>query len=462
MEYHCFGRPYCEEPALESGDWVMSLADLLNSAVWSEGTVVNEALLKHLQNLVEQIGEGKSGNPYRERIASEFNLLARAMLLLDLPNRELTVPEELAPTCILDHILNSLVSGSQHDYDIFMDWMAYMAQNPGRKFAYMPFFVGDEGTGKGVIITKLLLPLFGKCTNFDSVTCKFHAAIEFKSIVCVDEGMHVSKKPYQERMKTLISEDTARFETKFRDAHFSNSFHNFIGASNYPPEQVMKLNAKMRRYIFFRTKMLPYSAEKWGQLHGQVSVDSIRELFWYELRNRDVSHIKPGRAPENDFMQTAVAQSAPEAIGCHQVPHASLPGSSRRPAAQRRPRLVWQQQQVASHPEALVLKERSADIPGSMTNLLGAQLEDALVKQDLAVNHARRNGAATCTPSYIRSFRRDLERLELVVGVPGMVAGVKIRSTVQLPTVQSLRWLIQKAGYLTDHEIAQSDALYAD
>ncbi|KAL0021636.1 hypothetical protein WJX77_002741 [Trebouxia sp. C0004] len=323
MEYHCFGRPYCEEPALESGDWVMSLADLLNSAVWSEGTVVNEALLKHLQNLVEQIGEGKSGqrmghhslaaqhsqiseaalagNPYRERIASEFNLLARAMLLLDLPNRELTVPEELAPTCILDHILNSLVSGSQHDYDIFMDWMAYMAQNPGRKFAYMPFFVGDEGTGKGVIITKLLLPLFGKC-----------------------------------RLRW---------------------------ASNYPPEQVMKLNAKMRRYIFFRTKMLPYSAEKWGQLHGQVSVDSIRELFWYELRNRDVSHIKP---------------------------------------AQRRPRLVWQQQQVASHPEALVLKERSADIPGSMTNLLGAQLEDALVKQDLAVNHARRNGAATCTPSYIR------------------------------------------------------------
>ena len=251
MQYHCHGRPCCKEPALEIGDWVMSLADLLNSSVWAEGTVINEALLKHLQNLVEQIGEGKSGaarqewfrlnspqwrrleltvtrylnrfivdireddlyvvkqlqhgstildeftvyssnkfkaafqasawaitvwqhstaksvkqrlagNPYRERVASnEFNLLAGAMPLLDLPDRELTEAEELALKDILHHILNSLVSGNQQDYDIFMDWMAYVAQNPDRKIAYMPFFVGDEGTGKGVIITKLLLPMFG-------------------------------------------------------------------------------------------------------------------------------------------------------------------------------------------------------------------------------------------------------------------------------------------------------------
>ncbi|DBA94307.1 TPA: hypothetical protein ACH3X1_001919 [Trebouxia sp. C0004] len=56
----------------------------------------------------------------------------------------------------------------------------------------MPFFVGDEGTGKGVIITKLLLPLFGNCglhcTNFDSVTYNFNAAMEFKSVVFVNEG----------------------------------------------------------------------------------------------------------------------------------------------------------------------------------------------------------------------------------------------------------------------------------
>ena len=109
-----------------------------------------------------------AGNPYRDSVASnDLNLLASAMPLLDLPDRKLSNAEELAPKDSLDdYFLNSLVSGNQRDrrdYDIFMDWIAYVAQNPDRKIAYMPCFVGDEGTGKGVIITKLLLPLFGKC-----------------------------------------------------------------------------------------------------------------------------------------------------------------------------------------------------------------------------------------------------------------------------------------------------------
>lgn len=142
---------------------------------------------------------------------------------------------------------------------------------------------------------------------------------------------------------------------------------------------------------------------------------------------------------------------------------------------------------VASHLEALVLKERSADIPDSMHNLLGSELQEALLKHYLAINHARRDGAAAWMPSYIRvptghlygciarniqgqrfttvnaqNFRRQLEDLGLTVGVPGVVVGVRIRSTVQLPTVQGLRWLIKKAGYLTDSEIALSDAPYTD
>ncbi len=251
----------------------------------------------------------------------------------------------------------------------------------------------------------------------------------------------------------------------------------------------MKLNAKMRRYIFSRTKMLPYNGEKWGQLHVLVSDDSIRHMFWYLPCNRNVSHNIPGTAPENDFMAAAVAQSAPEAIGylkhlCLAAPDDLQPRDSQGLYAMSSNALPAT---VASHPECHVLKERNADTPADMVNLIGQALEDALVKQDLAVNHATRNGAAAWNPSYIRvptghlygcvarsiqgqrfttvneqQFRRDLERLGLVVGVPGMVAGVKIRSTVQLPTVQGLRWLIQKAGYLTPDEIAQADAPFAE
>ena len=77
-------------------------------------------------------------------------------------------------------------------------------------------------------------------------------------------------------------------------------------------------------------------------------------------------------------MNSAVAQSAPEATGylkhlCLPAPDDLQPrdghglyGSSSNALPHA----------VASHLEALVLKERSADIPDSMHNLLGSELQE--------------------------------------------------------------------------------------
>ena len=55
----------------------------------------------------------------------------------------------------------------------------------------MPIFIGDQGTGKGIILGNLLIKIFDKlgihCTNFGSVTQKFNS--DFKSFVFVDEGV---------------------------------------------------------------------------------------------------------------------------------------------------------------------------------------------------------------------------------------------------------------------------------
>lgn len=240
-------------------------------------------------------------------------------------------------------------------------------------------------------------------------------------------------------MQTLISEPNARFESKFRDAHFSLSFHNFIGASNYAPEQIMQLNAKMRRYIFFRTKMLGYTTKQWGKLHAVVTDDNIREMFWMLLRSRNVTHIHP--APDNDFMAVAVAQSAPEAISylkhlCLAAPEDLQPRDGQGLYANINASLPHA---VASHPDPLVLKECAADVPESMRNLLGPALDNALLEKDLA--STRRNGTTGAANTYIKvptghlmgciarsiqgqrctttneaNFRRQLEDLGLTVG----------------------------------------------
>ena len=55
----------------------------------------------------------------------------------------------------------------------------------------MAIFIGLEGSGKGIILAHLLLPLFDKCglhCNFDAVTDRFNAVMEHKVFVLVDEG----------------------------------------------------------------------------------------------------------------------------------------------------------------------------------------------------------------------------------------------------------------------------------
>ncbi len=281
-----------------------------------------------------------------------------------------------------------------------------------------------------------------------------------------------------------------RFELKFRDAHYSRSSHNFVGLSNHPPEMIMSLSAHMRRFFFCKTRKLNYSKEQWEQLHAAVNGDSIRELFWYMLRARDVHHIQPGDAPDNDYMQAAVALSATEAIAymktlCLSSPDDMQPRDGQGLLGNCSNSLAAA---VSNNPQCLVIKQRSSVVPAAMTNMFGDQLEEALLKQDLVVNHDRRNTGTDRAPTnYIRvpkahlygciarsvqgqryttineqGFKRDLQRLGLAVGSPARVAGVKVGTTVQLPTAQGLRYMIRKAGYLTDDEIALAESDYAD
>ena len=144
--------------------------------------------------------------------------------------------------------------------------------------------------------------------------------------------------------------------------------------------------------------MLGYSTQEWGKLHALVTDDSMRELFWMLLRSRNVSHIREGTALENDFMATAVAQSAPEAIGY--LKHLCLAAlEDLQPRDGQGLYANSSAHVVASHPDALVLKERSADVPDSMRNLLGPALEDALLEKDFALSHNRRNASATAVNS---------------------------------------------------------------
>ncbi len=115
-------------------------------------------------------------------------------------------------------------------------------------------------------------------------------------------------------LQTLLTEEVAKFEFKYRDSRFSKSFHNFIGASNHAAEQLLKMNEVDRRCMLVNTTKLNYTQEQWSELWSCVKDDTIHELLWQFLRARDVSHVQPGKAPMNRAKASAIAEQAPDTI----------------------------------------------------------------------------------------------------------------------------------------------------
>ncbi|DBA92230.1 TPA: hypothetical protein ACH3X1_015937 [Trebouxia sp. C0004] len=77
-------------------------------------------------------------------------------------------------TFFADHIKASLCAEEDKDYEVFKGWIAHVAMYPNKKIGGMPIFIGDQGTGKGIILGNLLIKIFDKlgmhCTIFGSVT----------------------------------------------------------------------------------------------------------------------------------------------------------------------------------------------------------------------------------------------------------------------------------------------------
>ncbi len=98
------------------------------------------------------------------------------------------------------------------------------------------------------------------------------------------------------------AEESAMFESEYRDAHRSISFHSCIGASDHAAEQLLNMNEGDRRYV------LNYSKEQWAALWSRVKDVTIRKLFWQFLRARNVSYVHPGIAPMNKAKADAIAE----------------------------------------------------------------------------------------------------------------------------------------------------------
>jgi len=147
-----------------------------------------------------------------------------------------TSPTATVPKNI-DLILKS-ITADQQTYEHFLNWLAFIFQTR-QKSQTAWLFSGIEGTGKGLLVSKILAPLFGERyvaqitgQNLEEL---FNAQLEEAIFVFVDEfNIHDAHQleRLHNKIKNIITEERITIRRMRTNAYEVHSFLNIILATN--------------------------------------------------------------------------------------------------------------------------------------------------------------------------------------------------------------------------------------
>jgi len=138
---------------------------------------------------------------------------------------------------IAERVLRSICV-DQPTYDHFLNWLAYVYQTR-KKSGTAWLFSGIEGTGKGILASRILQPIFGERyvvqITGENLDDQFNAAWEECIFLFIDEfNLHAGdtlQKAYN-KLKNVITEDRVAIRGMRRDIATTRSYINLIMATN--------------------------------------------------------------------------------------------------------------------------------------------------------------------------------------------------------------------------------------
>lgn len=200
------------------------------------------------------------------------------------------------------NIMKTIISahgGSHEAVTYFLNWLAHIFQTRQRSNTAWVWH-GVQGTGKGMIINNVIIPLFGenvvKQVLYSLIDTKFNAFMDGALFLFVDEASlsHTTdREDLMSKLKNWITEPTIQINEKGLTEHKVKNFVNMIFASNsikpvvvensdrrfnVAEHQPMRLIYTPNEYAALATgEELPHFA----QLLGQWQVDEAKLLTPY-------------------------------------------------------------------------------------------------------------------------------------------------------------------------------------
>ena len=208
-------------------------------------------------------------------------------------------------SAVIDHILNIWCKGDQEACDYILNWMAHTVQRLGVKIGVIVTIKGMQGSGKGCII-QLLATIFGAASfhhvqDLEHILGNFNSDQELTNLLAfIDEAIFAGNKQQAQKLKTLVTETTRKFEAKYLQAITIENHSNYIAASNF--------DSGVSKESDDRRNMCVETSNKWAgikTLESKAYFDKVNatdpRCFAYFLYNRDISQFIPSMYPSTPY-----------------------------------------------------------------------------------------------------------------------------------------------------------------
>lgn len=206
---------------------------------------------------------------------------------------------------VIHHALGSDLACTEH----FINWIAFILQERKRSLTAWVLH-GTEGTGKGIMMNRILRPIFGKAQTasrrMEEFNEPYNSFMKQCFLVFVDEVQTkalMNEKGVMAKLRNFITEGTVTIRDMYAAAREWENFTNWIFASNMPdPVAIPKED---RRFNVGK-----YQPAKLGMTDAELSkIEGELQSFHDYLLCFPVDKIKVATVLENDDRSTMIAIS---------------------------------------------------------------------------------------------------------------------------------------------------------
>jgi hypothetical protein len=216
----------------------------------------------------------------------------------------LYVPPDVQPvkgelTWFFEHM--EYLIPEERERALFIDWMAYAVQNPGRKIHFALVLQGLQGVGKSYfkhLFRAMLGPTNVIEPHGDNLKSRFNGFLKRGQLICIEELMLAGSDGASavNRLKQWITEDRIMIEDKGRNVVLMENKFNLFCLTNY--RDALKIDEHDRRFFVVFSPARPKTAKYYKGLFSEIEIKAANLAFYLINEHQFSEEFEPqGRAP---------------------------------------------------------------------------------------------------------------------------------------------------------------------